>query len=304
MQRRWIIIIGSVIIGIMAVAIANIYLEKEKESIKRRAREEIARRQETQTSVLVAKNDIPKGTTIQSEHLESRVIPKEYVQPQVVSYPERIMGMITIAPISQGEQITLSKLLMPKQQGGVSSLAMATPVGKRAISIPVDNISSLMGMVRPGDYVDVIGMVPVPVSSPDGKTVTSQAAVIPLFQNVLVLAVGNQLGESSASAESSRYNQTRTAEASQITLALSSQEANLLAFVQEQGKIRLVLRSPADSRIEPVQPASWEALFQYLMPQAKEQASARQETQLAPKEKPREVEIYRGLKRETMPLSN
>jgi hypothetical protein len=44
------------------------------------------------------------------------------------------------------------------------------------------------------------------------------------------------------------------------------QEANLLTFAQEaQGKIRLVLRSPADAQIEPAEPASWDTLFQKII---------------------------------------
>jgi pilus assembly protein CpaB len=199
--------------------------------------------------------------------------------------------MITIAPVSKGEQITLSKLSYTRQAGG---LAEATPVGKRAITVSVDNLSSLAGMIKPGDYVDVIAMIPVPATGTDGKP-TTQTAVLPLFQNVLVLAVGQEIGQV-ISAES-RYKQAERSEPSPlITLALSPQEANLIAFVQEQSKIRLVLRSPADSKIEPVQITSWDTLFQYVMPKDISK------TEL-PKEEGPFVEIYRGLNKERIILS-
>jgi pilus assembly protein CpaB len=213
--------------------------------------------------------------------------------------------MVAVAPVAAGEQLTLGKLAYPKGLGAGAGLASATPVGKRAITIAVDNVASLAGMLKPGDYVDVISLLPVPVEAADG-TQAKQAAVVPLFQNVLVLAVGQDTGTSSApGVEQARYKEeTKTTEASLlITLALSPQEANLLAFAQEQGKIRLALRSPADSKVELLQPAGWETLFQHLMP--KEAATAAE----AQKEKTQEglpgrtVEIYRGLHKENVAIN-
>ena len=299
MPKRLALILG-VVLAFIAMIMVKVYLDQQSKIIRKQTQEEVIKRQEKQISVLIAKKEIPKGATIDLEMLETKIVPREYLQPQAVSSPERIIGMIALLPISKGEQITLSKLTSPQQASG-SSLAMATPVGKRAISISVDNISSLMGMIRPGDYVDVISLIPIPVQTPDGKQVT-QVAVMPLFQNVLVLAVGQELGRLSSS--DTRYaKEEQRATSPLITLALLPQEANLIAFVQEQGKIRLTLRSPADSRIEPIQAASWETLFQYLMPQAKEQAASIQEGGVLPQEKLREIEIYRGLKRETITLS-
>jgi hypothetical protein len=80
-----------------------------------------------------------------------------------------------------------------------------------------------------------------------------------------------------------------------ITLALSAQEANLIAFVQEQGKIRLILRSPGDTQVQPVAPASWDTLFRTVMPQAFTQPQEDTKPQ-------KKVEIYRGLQKEIRTL--
>ncbi len=295
MPKRLPLIVGSVVLALAAVLLINVYLQQQSKNLQMQARRELARMQERLGSILIASKDIPKGASIEASMLETRSIPKEYIQPQAVSFPERIIGMVTLVPISKGEQITLTKLASTKQ-AFASSLAMATPVGKRAISISVDNIASLLGMVKPGDYVDVIGLIPVPVQTQEGKQAT-QMAVVPLFQNVLVLATGRDLAGALPSEERYKKEEGSTSVSSaMITLALFPQEASLIAFVQEQGKLRLVLRSPADSGIEPVQPASWDTLFQYLMPKGQAQA-----VQAAPKG--REVEIYRGLKKESITVS-
>lgn len=301
MSRKLALILG-VVLGLIAVFLVKVYLDQQTAIIQEQTKKELLKKQQMQAEVVIAKEDIPKGTTLQESMLEIKVVPKDYLQPRAVSSIERILGMVTAVPISKGEQITTTKLLSPQQASSTAggSLAMATPIGKRAITISVDNISSLAGMIRPGDYVDVMGMLPIPVQTPDGKQI-NQVAVVPLFQNVLVLAVGQQLGQAVPSED--RYRKSEKLESSPlITLALSPQEANLIAFVAEQGKIRLILRSPADSKIEPIMPASWDTLFQYIMPNLPSGPTGEGQVP-AGVEKPKEVEIYRGLKRETMLLS-
>ena len=298
MQRRIALIIG-VVLALIAMFMVKVYLDQQSNVIKKQTLQEISEKQRRQISVVVAKNDIEKGATITAEMLDIKVYPRQFVQPQAVTSPERIIDMVAVVSIAKDEQITLSKLLSPQQARG-GALAMATPIGKRAIAIAVDNIAALMGMIRPGDYVDVIGLIPVPMQTPDGKQV-SQVAVIPLFQNVLVLATGQQTARVSSGRD--RYAKDGGTGASpMITLALSPQEANLIAFVQEQGKLRLTLRNVSDSKIEAVQPANWDTLFMHIMPKVQQQQKTATEP-TAPKTQ-RTIEIYRGLNRESIAISN
>lgn len=284
---------------IISIIFINAYVSQQRELVKEQAKRVIERIQSNQAAVLVAKDDIPKGTAIESSLLETAIVPGEYVQPQAVTSLDRIAGMLVIAPFSKGEQITLSKLASQQQAQAGGSLAMVTPIGTRAITIPVDNISSLVGMIKPGDYVDVIGMMPVPVQTSEGKA-ASQIVTMPLFQKVLVLAVGQETGVALA-AQDNRYKKEEKKEIpSLITLALKPQEANFIAFVQEQGKLRLVLRSPADSQVQQVAPASWDTLFQYIMPQMPQERDAQAKAEPRPEEY---VEIYRGVNREKILLS-
>lgn len=299
MQKQRLILIIGIALGLLAVFMAKVYIDQQRSIIQDQAKKAVAQIQASQTAVLVAKKDILRGTVIEPEMLETAIIPNQYIQPQAVASLDRIAGMIAVAPISKGEQISLSKLSYSKQEGaGGGSLAEATPIGKRAVTISVDNLASLAGMVKSGDYVDIIAMLPVPVQTAEGKQAT-QAAVMPLFQNVLVLAVGQEIGAIAMAQPESRYKREEKREASPsplITLALNPQEASLIAFVQEQGRIRLILRSPADSKIESLQPASWETLFQYLMPREAVKAQV-------PDESAGYVEIYRGMSKERIPLS-
>jgi pilus assembly protein CpaB len=298
MPRQRIILIAGIILGLIAIFMINMYIDQQKRAEQENAKRALARAQENQAAVLVANQEIPRGAAITPEMLETKIIPNQFVQPQAVTSLDRIGGMITVAPIAKGEQISLTKLNYPRQ--GAGGLAEATPIGKRAITVSVDNLSLLGGMIKPGDYVDMIAMIPVPVQTPDGKQ-TTQVVALPLLQNVLVLAIGQRMGTGTAESSGGRYQQAEggAGGSSLVTFAVSPQEASIIAFIQEQTKIRLILRSPADSKIEPVPPVSWDTLLQYVMPKKEET------TQTIKKEEPQAegyVEIYRGLNKEKVPL--
>ncbi|MFH1413921.1 MAG: Flp pilus assembly protein CpaB [Candidatus Omnitrophota bacterium] len=291
-KEKLIILIVGFILAIVAVIMLNVFLTKQRQMMKEEAERKVEEERKNQEPVMLATRDIPKGVTLESDSLEMSMVPKQFVQPGAVRSLDRVADMLTLAPIAKGEQVTFSKLKRPDQKG--DSLAGLTPVGKRAVSIAVDDISALGGLIKPGDYVDVIVIIPMPGATMDGKQAL-QATVLPLFQNILVLAVGRDLGipqpVSRYGKEEKVLEQNRL-----INLALTPEEASLLTFVQEQGKMRLVLRSPADAQIEQISPASWDALLRYALPSV---YSAIYQSQ----EGVEYIEIYRGLSKERMPLS-
>lgn len=295
-EKQKLILISGIVLGLVAIVMVKMYLDQQQMIIQEKAKKAVANIQANQAAVLVSKQDIPKGAVIEASMLATAIVPNKYIQPGAVTSLDRIAGMVTIAPIAKGEHISLSKLTNVKQTGGTGGdLAGVTPSGKRAISIVVDNISSLSGMVRPGDYVDVLATIQVPVQGQDGQ-VTGQMTVIPLFQNTLVLAVGQNTGSATSSDGRYAVKESSSGAASLITLALGPQETNLIAFVQEQGKVRLTMRSPADAKVEPIIPASWETLFQYIMPQNEANSKTAVDTT-------EYVEVLRGLNKERVPLS-
>lgn len=291
-EKQKLILISGIVLGIVAILMTKMYLDQQKLAVQEEKKREIANMQANQAAVLVAKQDIEKGVAIEPDMLETAIVPNQYVQPQAVTSLDRVAGMITVAPIGKGEQVSLSKLISDKQARG-GDLSGSTPSGKRAISVVVDNIASLSGMIKPGDYVDVLATIQIPQQGADGQ-VSGQMAVVPLFQNVLVLAVGQNTGGAEGG---SRYAQKEESSSGSnlITLALGPQEANLIAFVQEQGKIRLTMRSQADAKVEPITPASWDTLFQYIMPQKQNEQPVIDTTEY--------VEVVRGLNKEKVPLS-
>lgn len=290
----------GLIIAIASAFIATILVITWLNQQQRRTAEELSRKfkelHANTVDAIYAKVDISRGKIISEDMLFTKPMTKNSLPPEAATSVARVIDRIAAVNIKEGSIIQLDMIGWPATKE--TTLAMKTPIGKRAITVPVDNISSLMGMIRPGDYVDVISLIPLPAMTAEGKQAT-QPAMVPLFQNVQVLAVGSHLGRPQEAESGLRRRAAeevqRQDSAPLITLALNPEEINLLAFVQEQGKIRLVLRSQADAKIEVVQPASWETLLRYLYPNM--DFSAKE----AKKEIP-QVEVIRGPKREMVPL--
>ena len=190
MRKKLPLIIG-VVLALIAAYLIKVYTEQQRQVVIEDAKKRMEQMQAEQVPVLVATKDMPKGMTVDKDSVGVVIVPAQHVQPQAASSLDRVAGMVAVVPISKGEQITLNKLMSVKEAVGGGTLAMSTPIGKRAITVSVDSISAVGGMIRPGDYVDVVAMVTVPVTTPEGKQ-ASQAAVVPLFQNTLVLAVGQE----------------------------------------------------------------------------------------------------------------
>jgi pilus assembly protein CpaB len=305
-QKKLQVVIAAVAMGLLAIFLVNKYTEQRIVS----AVSEIAARNQqvnaakAQYDAVVAAKAISRGQTIEREMLNIQRTAGEFVQPGVITDIEVPIGKIASADILPGEQVTFSKLGFPgagSNEAAANSLAIKTPTGKRAVTITIDPLSAAGGMVKPGDYVDVIGNFPVP-QQVQGKMV-AQLATVTLFQNVLVLAVGGQFS-TPASAASSRGGRGEAPVAAPvapqaaqtITFALPPKEAELLLFASEQGILKLILRSGLDNTTTTNLPvATWDALLQYIISAQGQQATgAKEAIKISPPLEQKILEIYRA----------
>jgi pilus assembly protein CpaB len=124
------------------------------------------------------------------------------------------------------------------------SLATKIPRGHRAVSIAVSDVTSVNNLIRPSNYVDVLTILKLgsSVGSSDQKT-----QVMTLFQNVLVLAVGNDIGEVQPAAGDGEgmgmFASQERASFSTVTVALTPEQVQALVLVQDVGSLTLSLRS-------------------------------------------------------------
>lgn len=146
------------------------------------------------------------------------------------------------------------------------AFSLRTPPGKRALTILVDSLAAVGGLVNPGDFVDIIARLELPdvdEGDPKKKSKEKESLTTVLFQNIQVLAVGTNFNPTG---EIPPYEIQQKAKNLNVTLAVSPEEAGLLTFAQEHGELQLSLRSPAETEDKVLQQvASWDALADFVL---------------------------------------
>ncbi|MFC1704591.1 Flp pilus assembly protein CpaB [Candidatus Omnitrophota bacterium] len=303
MSRRISLIIGAAL-AILAAVLVKIYLDNQRETLRMQAQQRAEQLQQNQVPVMIAMQQINPGVPIEPEVLDMVMASADQIPAGIATSYGQVVGKTSGQVIERGEAILVRLLIdKPRQAKKAASLSIATPVGTRAITISVKGIDSVGGMIKPGDHVDVLCTIAVPPAE-GSKSKKKEEIIYPVFQNVLVLAVGTELSVAQPYAEGEQPKKASKS-SDLITLALTPQEANLLAFVQEQGKLQLVLRSPEDEAIvEQMEPASLEALLEKVLPYRpkRKKTTPTPTKQTDEKMLTGEVEVFHGTDREVVPL--
>lgn len=178
--------------------------------------------------VVVPQLLIAPKTLITNQMVKIKDIPVELIQPGTAMEPQEVVGKISRTELYPEEPVLMSRLHKDNDLSG--DLALAIPEGKRALTVAVDDVSGVAGMLRPGDHVDILATFDYEVE----KTTLSTL----LFQNISVLAVGQSLD---GVQKGDKKVNTQT-----VTLSVTPEQSPPLTLAAERGSIRLVLRSPKD----------------------------------------------------------
>lgn len=138
--------------------------------------------------VVVASRDIKDLDVLDDVNLIEAKVPKKFVQPGATSRIEDFRGALAMGTIFRGEQITRSKVTLPGPRTGLSRQIAA---GKRAVTVQVNDTTSVGKMIKPGDHVDVAATID-PTGA--GNRLFFETRVI--LQNRLVLATGKNVIDS------------------------------------------------------------------------------------------------------------
>lgn len=207
--------------------------------------------------VVKAKEDIAEMQTIYENMLDVEELPSSFVQPDVISVPEEIVGNVAAVPIKKGQTIVKNHLLTPGPDTGIALQIAPT---KRAVTIPIDEVRSAAKLIRPGDRVDVLAAVDA------GKGLNQKREVQTLIQDVPVLATGvsvvNNLPRvfeiDSTGKKMEQIALTGDSKYSTITVEVSVPQAQDLVYLLSTapGNIFLLLRNPNDRAIYQRLPSS------------------------------------------------
>lgn len=188
----------------------------------------------TKIKLLVAIKPIQSGQTLTDDMLATREVPIAYVEDRAVRDTERprIIGLRVATPVQAQQTLMWTDLAIATDDR--RDLSALVQPGMRAVSVRATTENSF-ALIRPGDRVDVIATM---------QQANDQRESIVLLQNVLVLAVGLDMGND----PSAKLKRGERGE-QMLNLSLNVPEAQLLALAVEKGHISVALRNPDDVRI-------------------------------------------------------
>ena len=182
--------------------------------------------------VVVAKFDLIAGEVVGPENMAIRPVPVD-LAPGSALRPEQFdakSGMRLTRALRSGEPL-LSEILQPVEPGGLSARVRQ---GVRALTIAVDDVNAVSGMLRPGDRIDLLFSAKAPAAD-SGASVESTRVLV---QDIAVLATGRQFRQASDESAGRAFTS--------ITVELSPDDAKRLVVAQRAGRITALLRNPDD----------------------------------------------------------
>jgi len=221
-SRRALLI--ALLLGLLGAGLLMLYLKRFEEEVSGGSR----------VSLLTVIQPVERGTLVNADMLTVTEVPLAYVEQRAIRAADRtkVIGVKTATALSPGDTMMWSDLALSNEQRDLSSLVQP---GKRAVSVEASETNIESGLLRPGDYVDVIVTL-------RGDAANAAPASILLLQRVLLLAVGSET-------QPQALADAKTGRARELTLSLKVEEAQLLALARRQGTLSVALRGPQDFKI-------------------------------------------------------
>jgi len=182
--------------------------------------------------IVVAARPLAVGTTVKPADIKINKIPAVAFPKGAFSKPEEVIDRPLISNILMDEPVLEGRLAA---RGSGLGLAPVIPVGMRAVTLRVNDVSGIAGFVLPGMRVDVL-VTGHPPNSDSSVTATPQQ-----LQNLLVLSAGTVM-------QPDARGQAMPAQT--VTLLGTPEQAETLTLASSDTRIQLVLRNGSDQSIE------------------------------------------------------
>ena len=218
-QRRYTIVFYAAVF-IAAVATYGVY------RVLQAAR--LSARVETKPVVVAAK-DIPAGAALDKASLTVKHWPAVAVPEGAIATLDASVGRVARVPVFTGEAILPGRLARAGTAPGLE--ARITP-GMRAMSVRINDVAGMSGLVQPNSRVDVL----VSLRGTSGNTTEEVSKLF--LENMRVLSMGSR---------TTRDDSGDPTPATTATLEVTPAQAEKLAVAMRQGMIQLVLRGFDDT---------------------------------------------------------
>jgi Flp pilus assembly protein CpaB len=211
----------------------------------------------TELPTIYATVDIPFGTQVTQDQVESQIKPVDQRAADAFSDVGLVIGRIVTSNVLAGKQLQEADFALSRS--GQAPITPNIEPGLRAVAIQVDQVSGVGTLINVGDRVDLIAgfsgpdKFPVITIDPQTNAITTvpglnNTSVKLLVQNMQV--VGTLLPPPPAPAEGQpapdQPTTSLTGQQEIVIVAATAQQAEVIRFAQLDATITLALRSPKD----------------------------------------------------------
>jgi pilus assembly protein CpaB len=223
MDRRFLTVLGVSLL--FALVISSVFYQMT-------ARAGSAKKSEPSDlkDIVLAARPLSVGTTVKPADIKLGKVPSAGFPKGAFSKAEEVIDRPIISNVLIDEPVLEGRLAV---RGSGLGLAPIIPVGMRAVTVRVNDVTGISGFVLPGMRVDVLVTGRPPNS--DGTITTT------CLQNMVVLSAGTAIQPDA------RGN---AIQAATVTLLASPDQAETLTLANTEGRIQLVLRNGSDQTIE------------------------------------------------------
>ncbi|MDR1349604.1 MAG: Flp pilus assembly protein CpaB [Zoogloeaceae bacterium] len=235
-NRRLLLFILAIGMAVFAALLAKLYLNRMESALM----EKYLDRSE-KVEIVVPREDMAEGEIVDIGNFAIRTINADIAPPDAISPGdvERADGQALKIAMPRGRPLLWSYL----SSGATPSFSDMLGENQRALTIAVDELNSISGMVRPHDRIDLFFVDSEQQESFEGVGGSggdkNSKIVVPLLQNVLVKATGNIVRRETA-ADGREYERNY----STLTLDLVPEEIGKVILAQEKGMLRAALKRP------------------------------------------------------------
>jgi pilus assembly protein CpaB len=194
-----------------------------------------APKEEPAKKVLVAKGNLPAGTFIKEEDVSWQKWPTDGVNEVYLlegqTDIDTVVGAVVRKGIVSGEPITEAQIARPGDRGFLA--AVLTP-GMRAISVTVNEPSSVAGLIFPGDRLDILLNMKFKLAGGEGedsnayKPQTSET----VLENVRLLATDRRLDDIDGDPKKVKT----------VTIEVTPKQAEMIKVAAAMGDLHMSLR--------------------------------------------------------------
>lgn len=235
-KKSWVLLVIALGVAALAFWLASQYLANKESIIRSEARRAMGQT----VTVVVASRDIAAGEAVGPENMAAADIDAEFVSGAVITPAQfsAINGRITNYSMSQGEPLIAHYL-------GGQSIARFSDLlgpGERAVTIDIDNLNAVSGMLLPGDFVDILLL-----QDPPEQSDSDEKQMLPLLQQVRILSVD---AISLLTREDDFFqfkNGSAVLDYGTVTVGVTYRDAALLTLARDSGELAFMLRGKEDN---------------------------------------------------------